>query len=958
MGRRSLNAVFVFALVLLSLPLGAGPAAAVSPDVVISQIYGGGGNSGATYTHDYIELFNRGTASVSLDGKSLQYASAAGTGNFGATSAMLTELSGTLAPGQYLLVREASTAAVGAPLPTPYLEDATPIAMSGTAGKVALATGTASLGCNTLPTCTANGAITRIIDLVGYGTTATYFEGVAPAPTLTNTTADLRNAGGCQDTDNNVADFTTGAPSPRTTASTRNFCSADSAPFVAATTPPSGTTEVPTNSNVTVTFSEPVIAGAGAFALTCTRSGAVTLVVTPSGASTTYMLDPQGDLQRNETCTVRVEADAVTDVDEVDPPDNMAADHTFTFSTTGLALRIHDIQGAQHISAYDGSFVSLVPGIVTAVSANGFWFQDPQPDADVRTSEGIFVFTGGPPTVTIGSAVRLSGRVQEFRAGCTPTCAPTSSAFANLTVTEIVTPTATAVGVGTIPPTVVGLRGRVPPTRVIENDSAGNVETSNTFDPAQDGIDFYESLEGMLVQINNAVAVGPRNDFGEIPVLSDNGSYAGIRTTRGGIVVGKLGSAPPPRDYEQGDFNPERLILDDVIRPTPRVDVRDRFTTSIQAVVDYGFGNFKFLVLNDLVAVDGGLAREVTQAPRSDELAVGTFNVENLDPTDTPEKFAALARLIVENLRSPDLLAIEEIQDNTGPAADPSTNAALTWQMLIAAIQAAGGPTYDYRQIDPLFNQDGGEPSGNIRQGFLFRTDRGLSFVDRPGGTAVTETHDDAATPGVQLTFSPGRIKPNDAAFANSRKPLAGEFRWRGETFFAIANHFNSKGGDDPLFGRFQPPIRRSEVQRHAQARIVNAFVDELLAADRRAKIIVLGDINDFEFSETLEILKGRLANLMDTLPRRERYSYVFDGNSQTLDQILVSRRLVRSVVAYDSVHVNAEFADQISDHDPQVARLRFGNDGHDDDDDDDEDEDDDDEDDDDEDDDDDRGDD
>jgi predicted extracellular nuclease len=368
------------------------------------------------------------------------------------------------------------------------------------------------------------------------------------------------------------------------------------------------------------------------------------------------------------------------------------------------------------------------------------------------------------------------------------------------------------------------------------------------------------------------------------------------------------------------------VILDDVIRSTPSVNVGDHFTTSVIAVADYGFGNFKFLVTNALTPVDAGLPREQTDAQGYRELAVATFNVENLDPLDPPSKFAALAGLIVNNLRAPDLLAIEEVQDNTGPAPDPSTNAALTWQMLIQAIRDAGGPTYDYRQIDPVFNQDGGEPGGNIRQGFLFRTDRGLEFVDRPGGTAVNATHDNASRKGAQLTFSPGRIDPTNTAFNSSRKPLAGEFRWNGKTFFAIANHFNSKGGDDPLFGRFQPPVRSSEVQRHQQAAIVNAFVDELLAADKHARIVVLGDINDFEFSETVDTLKGGvLVNLMDTLPKAERYSYVFDGNSQVLDQILVSARLFKSVESYDSVHVNAEFATRSSDHDPQVARLRFG---------------------------------
>jgi uncharacterized protein len=116
----------------------------------------------------------------------------------------------------------------------------------------------------------------------------------------------------------------------------------------------------------------------------------------------------------------------------------------------------------------------------------------------------------------------------------------------------------------------------------------------------------------------------------------------------------------------------------------------------------------------------------------------------------------------------------------------------------------------------------------------------------------------------------------------------------RGRKGFVIANHFSSKGGDEPLFGRFQPPARPTEVARHAQAQVVNDFVDELLAADPRANVIVLGDINDFEFSETVDILEGGvLTTLMDTLPKPERYSYVFEGNSQVLHQILVSDNLL-----------------------------------------------------------------
>ena len=142
---------------------------------------------------------------------------------------------------------------------------------------------------------------------------------------------------------------------------------------------------------------------------------------------------------------------------------------------------------------------------------------------------------------------------------------------------------------------------------------------------------------------------------------------------------------------------------------------------------------------------------------------------------------------------------------------------------------------------------------------------------------------------------------------------------------FAIVNHFNSKGGDDPLFGRFQPPDRVTETQRHAQAQIVNDFVDALHAVDSGARVVVLGDLNDFEFSETLSILQGDvLENLLLTLKQPERYTYVFEGNSQVLDQILVSRHLERDLMAYDVVHVNSEFAVQASDHEPQVARFLF----------------------------------
>ena len=680
---------------------------------------------------------------------------------------------------------------------------------------------------------------------------------------------------------------------------------ADAPPSVASTTPASGASNVATSATVGITFSEPVNVTSATFTISCTTSGAHPFAL--SGGPTSYTLDPTTDFATAETCTVTVDDQGVSDVDTVDPPDAMSVDFTFTFTTVGIAARIFQIQGAAHLSPLAGRLVSNVPGVVTAVRPSSFTLQDVTGDGNVATSDAILVFgTGIGGSVSIGQAVTVSGRVTEFRPG--------GSASANLTTTEIVSPTVTPGGPGAaIAQTVVGVGGRVPPTSVIDDDATGDVETSGSFDPATDGIDFYESLEAMLLRVNDPVVVGPTNGFGELWVLPDNGAGAGIRTIREGIVIGP------------SDFNPERIQLEDdiVLDATPDANVGDRFTTAAVGVLDYNFGNFELQLTAPLTRVDNGLEREVARPQRRGELAIATFNVENLSPVDPPEKFAELGGLIVDNLRAPDIVALEEIQDNDGPANTTVTGATLTLETLIAAIEAAGGPRYQFRQIDPVDDQDGGQPGGNIRVGFLFRTDRGLAFVDRPGGTPTTPNGVSGKNNKVQLVYSPGRIDPANPAWSASRKPLAAEFRYRGQTIFVIVNHFNSKGGDQPLFGRFQPPARPTEVQRHQQAQVVNDFVDQILAGFKNARIVVLGDINDFEFSRTVEILKGEvLTNLMDTLPKPERYSYVFEGNSQVLDQVLVSRKLDKRSTSYDVVHVNAEFFDQASDHDPQVARF------------------------------------
>ncbi|HEY3057352.1 MAG TPA: LamG-like jellyroll fold domain-containing protein [Chloroflexota bacterium] len=904
---RSIRAVLGRAIVVAATILSAAsPAAAPrvfadSPDIVISQVYGGGGNSGATLTNDFVELFNRGSSPVSVGTWSVQYASAAGN------TWQRTNLTGTIQPGQYYLVQESQGAGGTTPLPTP---DATgTILMSATSAKVALVTNQTNLTCGT--GCVPNAVIR---DFVGYGSTASSFEGGAPAPTLTNTTAAMRGTQGCTDTDDNAADFSSGAPTPRNSASALHVCPADTAPTVRSTSPADDAVDVALDGNISITFSEPVNVSGDWFGISCSHSGAHT--ATTSGGPTTFTLDPATDFARSDTCTVTVRAAQVTDQDALDPPDAMDADAVFSFVTIGLeGRRIHDVQGSAHISPLNGERVAAVPGIVTAVRTNGFYYQDPNADGDVATSEGIFVFTSSAPSAAVGDSLTLNGTVSEFRPG---------GAATNLTITELTRPAITTLssGNGLPAPIVIGRGGRVPPSTIIEDDASVSVESSGVFDPAQDGIDFYESLEGMRVQVNNAVVSGPTNSFQEIPVLADDGLDAALRTPRGGVLV------------RPTDFNPERIVVDDEIiklsgGTIPPVDVGDHFNGSLVGVVDYNFGNFMVELTTAPTVTAGGIQPETTNVTvGASQLSVATFNVENLDTGDAQAKFDQLAALIVTNLRAPDLVALEEVQDNNGPTNDGTVDPSQTLARLTTAIQAAGGPSYEFRQINPVNNQDGGEPGGNIRVVFLFRTDRGLSFVDRPGGGSTNAVGVVSGPTGPQLTFSPGRIDPTNSAFNTSRKPLAGEFAFNSRHLFVVANHFNSKGGDQPLFGQFQPPNRISEVQRHQQAQIVHDFVGSILAVDATADVVVLGDLNDFDFSDTLTILKtGVLNELMELLPAAERYTYDFEGNSQSLDHILTSNHLVNTAApAYDIVHVNAEFSalTRASDHDPQVVRFNL----------------------------------
>ncbi|MFD4766719.1 endonuclease/exonuclease/phosphatase family protein [Streptomyces niveus] len=782
---------------LIALPFTA--QATPSPDAVISEVFGGGGNSGATLTNDFIELGNAGDGPFDLTGWSVQYLS----GSPSPTSKwQVTEIKGAVPAGGSYLVEEAKGSGGDTALPTP--DAAGTIAMSASSGTVALVRSTTPLTCVTAADCAAD---TNIKDLVGFGT-ATVREN-APATGTDNTHSVARNAA-LTDTDDNSADFSGATPSPRNSA------------------------------------------GAG--------DGGGEPTPTPS------------------------------------PTD-----------TTPGELRIHDIQGSTRISPQAGKSVTNVPGVVTAVRVNGsrgFWIQDTEPDGDPATSEGVFVFTGSSaPQVKAGDSVLVSAKVTEYYPG--------GQSSGSQSLTELTAPTTVVLSAGNPLPKAETIDAKSVPDAYAPDAKGLSIE-SLALKPAGYALDWFESREGMLIQIGDSRVVGASNSYGETWVTTKPKQNP---TPRGGTVY---------PSYDQ--LNSGRLLLGSLTGEKVTANVGDTLAGTTTGPVDYGnFGGYSLQATTLGTVKPGGLKPEVAKKGKSDELSVATYNVENLDPTDPQSKFDRLAEGIVKNLATPDIVSLEEIQDNNGAKDDGTVAADKTLAQFAAAIQAAGGPAYDWRSVDPADKTDGGEPGGNIRNVLLFNPKR-VDFVDRPGGDATTATK--VVTTGkhgkdITLSASPGRINPTSDAWKSSRKPLVGEFTFRGEQVFVIGNHFNSKGGDQPTHGVFQPPTLGSETQRLTQAQEVHDFVAGLLAKDKKAKVVVLGDLNDYQFSKPVTTLTrgGILTDLMDELPKNERYSYVYDGNSQTLDHILVSSGVKKP--EYDVVHINAEFADQASDHDPQVVRIK-----------------------------------
>lgn len=572
---------------------------------------------------------------------------------------------------------------------------------------------------------------------------------------------------------------------------------------------------------------------------------------------------------------------------------------TLAWTATGCDATADDttpipaIQGAGHRSPLAGERV-VTTGVVTRVLDDGFFLQDPEGDDDPRTSDAVRVFEGAT-RAEVGQRLRIGGTVSEWRPGGNET---------NLTVTtlrdarieildeDVALPT----------PVVLGRDGRMPPTTVVDDDEL------EEYQPTHDGIDFYESLEAMRVRVDDAVAVSATSRYAEVWVLADGGAGATGLNDRGGITL------------TEGDDNPERIQIQFPSRDVaPAVGMGDRLGTLV-GPLNYAFGNYEVLVARRPEVRRAETGPDVTSLRASDgTITVGTFNVLNLGGDAEPEAFAARARVIVERMGAPAIVALQEIQDDDGATDSGDPSADRTFRRLIEAIVDVDGPRYAYAQIDPVDGADGGQPGGNIRVGFLYDEAR------------VTLPHRGEAGPldavrvvdGPHFEPNPARVDPEAACFDDSRKPLAAEFVVDGTPLFVIDVHFSSKGGSTPLFGAVQPPVNGREEARREQARRVLALVEAIRAEDRRARIVVLGDFNEFAFEEPMRALVagGALENLMLELEPTARFTYVYQGNSQALDHVLVGAGGFRST-ELDVIHGNAGFRGGASDHDAIVVRL------------------------------------
>ncbi len=656
-------------------------------------------------------------------------------------------------------------------------------------------------------------------------------------------------------------------------------------------------------------------------------------------------------------------------------------------------IYIHDIQGtayyspilaAEGVSGFNIASAGAVTvrAIVTAVdnvgTRQGYYLTEEVTDWDGNsyTSEGIFVMTRNDSNVgtvvsgvSVGDLVQVTAHIMEYQA------------FSSMPRTVLVNPTGLSViSTGNALPTVTltnmpnEVLTAVTPDYTDSSDGAGD-----TFDASTYALSYFETVEGMLVTIPNmVVADGFVSTSGGRPFFQayslDSANPDQINSRGGYTVAGDPPIGPPDtattgddtvhggRHLHDGDVNPDIIEVDfsDFAMAPPAglstgASMGDHLG-NVTGIIDFDFTDRKLFVtgMEPGGFVDGSVSQETTLLGNDNRaLTVAAFNVNNLDPGDGAARFTAIANAIANNLHAPDIVSIEEIQDNNGATNDGTTDASTTWQMLVDALNLATGAHYQWVDQAPVNGAEGGEPGGNIRVGFLYNTDR-VQLGDLAANATLAERRqftdrigDGVRDAGDRIAYDDSMVSAeiNTSDWSSTRRSLLGEFTFHGNTVYMTANHFTAKGGSGE-FWQFDQDLEAGDpsnagwAKRSEQAEDVYSMLNVIQSGSPNVGIISGGDYNDFYFYQPLTTLTGytmadgtgrvggtRLENLTLTLPEAERYTYTFDGRSQAIDHIIVNS-LLGGVASYDVVHLNTGFNPNaslaISDHDPGLSSFDF----------------------------------
>jgi len=242
-------------------------------------------------------------------------------------------------------------------------------------------------------------------------------------------------------------------------------------------------------------------------------------------------------------------------------------------------------------------------------------------------------------------------------------------------------------------------------------------------------------------------------------------------------------------------------------------------------VVQYQFGFYYILPTTSMSLISS--ATPALPPPSSLEstgtcsgLTFGDYNIENFAANDT-KHVQAVAAHIANFLKTPDLLFLQEVQDNSGPTDDGVVDANVTLSTLTDAIKSISGVSYAFVDINPVNDADGGQPGGNIRQAYLYKPEV-VRLREAAGSVAGGSSDANEVVPGPTLKYNPGRIDPANPCWEDSRKPLAAEWETADglSNFFTVNVHWESKGGSSSLQGDARPPVNAPVEKRTQQANV------------------------------------------------------------------------------------------------------------------------------------------